>query len=1120
MLTPLPTLPTLTAPARAQASAPLPESDPNNLLMSLVEKPMSGLAAIGNVLDLPGSMVRDVLAGENPVDQLLSPLSFENRTTGRDLLRKYDMIGDEDTWGNFAGGLGAEILLDPTTYLTFGAGALTKGGQALKGAGLLDDVAKAAAKKGVKRLGVQTSKDAGKRLSGMSTNIGDLFALTSKGELPAGSVSKAQKIANAAKGAGTKITDDLVTEPIARLFGGNLPFARNPSVTFGGGKTAKTVASLMDTAGEAVRYSAPVRTLASLFDGRLQDTVSETGQKIASEASRRIEDSTAAALKPLADDISVIERSGLFSPDDIAKSHGPFDQFDVGVNEVTNRHSGKLLDFLESKNPDVGELLTYLTDDAKIAPENAAQVVQSLRRVKGTLPRLLEDANQAGVNTKALEDFFTDYFPRSRTSFDDDILGRAGRGTTTLDSGTPSQIRRKDIMRDWSGGTSVLNDISVDRGLRAIAERRGAITDETVSEAVDYLIDNYSGRLKRPGADGLAQEVTRDTDELKKLAKWAMNLNPKHVDQQIPVFAGNPLSSYETYLKHAARSKEVANMTYEIMSDHAQLLDDVPGTHNPSLRDVLRQSNLENHVAEDRLIERLQANPEWTGKLAGKSKSEILDELFIPKDLAADMGRYVKSFTAPESANKFMQAVDTFLQTWKTGVTALYPSFHLRNQVSGLFQNFIGGAYDKGMPLKGVWDMMNGKTWKGASSIPAYSHLSPEKATKAMLSDYYAHGVGGSHQGMIGETLSESASRMSDAIPGSQGTVRGSFKAPAGTTMGQAANPLGVVTQSGKFFPERIGRTVGKHVEDMSRLSGFAGFLKQGLDPAEAARQVKKLQVDYGALSKTERTVLRRVFPFYSFTRGTLPPFLEELVERPGGRLGRTIMATGSARDTDALTPEHIAGTASIPLGELEDGSQRYLTGFGLMHEDPAKFGALLSNPTGAALDIAGRLNPLLKFPLEYGTGRSFFQNRPLEDMDPTYGRLIANLQGKPSDYDAPPLVSNTFETMLGNTPVSRLGTTARMLTDQRKGVGVKALNALTGARISDVSPGAQDAIMREMVQDLMRKAGAGEFTRINFREEDLAEMAPENRQAAEQMQALLDLLVQRAKARRQAKRA
>jgi len=75
-------------------------------------------------MDLPGSMVRDAIALRNPLDQLLTPLSDENRTSGRDLLRRYGLASNQDTWGNFIGGLAAETLLDPTNLI--GGGFLSK----------------------------------------------------------------------------------------------------------------------------------------------------------------------------------------------------------------------------------------------------------------------------------------------------------------------------------------------------------------------------------------------------------------------------------------------------------------------------------------------------------------------------------------------------------------------------------------------------------------------------------------------------------------------------------------------------------------------------------------------------------------------------------------------------------------------------------------------------------------------------------------------------------------------------------------------------------------------------------------------------------------------------------
>src|SRR5690348_6783481 len=77
------------------------EDDGNSLLGEIGRRSLSGLQKAGNLLDLPGSAVRDLLAGQNPVDQLLTPFSDTNRTSGRDLLRQYGLVGHRDTTANW-----------------------------------------------------------------------------------------------------------------------------------------------------------------------------------------------------------------------------------------------------------------------------------------------------------------------------------------------------------------------------------------------------------------------------------------------------------------------------------------------------------------------------------------------------------------------------------------------------------------------------------------------------------------------------------------------------------------------------------------------------------------------------------------------------------------------------------------------------------------------------------------------------------------------------------------------------------------------------------------------------------------------------------------------------------
>lgn len=355
---------------------------------------------------------------------------------------------------------------------------------------------------------------------------------------------------------------------------------------------------------------------------------------------------------------------------------------------------------------------------------------------------------------------------------------------------------------------------------------------------------------------------------------------------------------------------------------------------------------------------------------------------------------------------------------------------------------------------------------------------------------------------------------------GGEGTTLNPFKAKY-RGVGESPTTTAAISAAGE--------DIGAYVEGLARLGPFIHLLRKGVAPGEAARRVGEAQARYASrhYTKFEQQVMSRLFPFYKFTRNIAPKTARTLMEAPGGRLGQTIRAVNNARDPDNLTPDYVSETASIPvegtplemlLGKPPEGTQRYLSGLGMMFEDPLSF--LGGGVRGAGMEALSRSNPLIKGPLEWITGESFFQKGPrggrdLEDMDPLLGRIGANVTGRKEAYDLPDWLGGSLtEHALANSPFSRLLSSVRTLTDQRKGIGAITANLGTGFRVTDVSPGAQDAVIRERSQALMKDLGAKNFSRTYFPKDDLAKMTPEERQQAEALQNLLNLLSDRAKER------
>jgi hypothetical protein len=346
--------------------------------------------------------------------------------------------------------------------------------------------------------------------------------------------------------------------------------------------------------------------------------------------------------------------------------------------------------------------------------------------------------------------------------------------------------------------------------------------------------------------------------------------------------------------------------------------------------------------------------------------------------------------------------------------------------------------------------------------------------------------------------------------------------------------------------PVVAGEEIGHFVEGSVRLSGYFNLMKKGYTPEEAAKKVAAAQVAYSNRNFTpfETKYMTRLMPFYKFSRSQIPFQFKQLVEKPGGPQAQLFRALNTAQSQGELAPDYVRDTASIPvsgenpllqtlIGAPPEGTDRYVSGLGLMAEDLLSVGP---GVRGTGQEALSRLNPLIKGPLEYFTNQSFFQagpegGRPLDEMDPLIGRTLANLAGREDPVPTNPLL----ESIAANSPFSRFLTTARTLTDPRKAgdygavsealpinlPGVPAmLNLLTGVRVTDVSPGAKDAIVRDLLNAQMKATGARAFERINFTKADLAEMAPNEREAALELQALANKLVRDAKERGKAKKA
>lgn len=1162
----------------------MPEEQKKSLLGTLAAAGSSGLAGLGWILDTPGAVMRGLLSG-GP-GKALSALweTSDDRVEGRELLRQYGMVGKDDSWGNFGGGLAAEMLLDPLTYLSFGLnqvvgqGAKTAAGKAAAKAGLLQNA----------DLLARQADTGTRQFLRKSTPESLLSQLADDGAREA---ARKKIVAEAG--------EDALTQPLTRSNRTWLPGFGEGATDLYGEKAGDFLAWAGDQLGEYAMTN-PVtggaaRRLTAAFDPNVMGQTDYARQWQARELSdavrkRRVADRTQLAdLQRQAEKSLNAQNLSLNMPEVSSAIRTSLEQ---GVDYVPEEMQG-LLDL-----PGVRSFTDFFQNYRDQAPEIAKEL---------GIPLDIVNPREGGA-----------WVPRQQTAFDvlenaqwpkgvvppDNIkrpYGRANKpvslsdsagkrrdytsvvGSTdtlnamSLDAELQDALRRatpeqtQDILRDWvernlSGGEG--NDLyawldakdfsaqgKLDRArfqLQQELDRAGGPTKRSASleqriadlqEAADNpdflhqvpdLPDTHpavqqhaklqaeldaaerSGELHRLPAlqkqlEAAASQIPDPRDYYRdqmyqQLGNFYRKLDPQHARKGVPVFGRNVFNEVGDYVLRRGKAEAMGQGMLDILAANKTDLaaEAVEGGVNLTARDALK-----NLGYTDDAVAALE-------QLTGKS----IDSMSFNKKFIDDWTKPMLKGRAPEELAPLTEMYDDFTKSFKTLALA-WPSRLTRDQYSGAFAAsmlnsfnpidwFVGtqirrGNYDQ-RKLFGLLPSL----YDRIQNLPDFAGLTKEEAIDKFLRDAAGQGLGTST--FSDEALSGANTSLKEMFPGAaKPTWRdiGRRVYDPNRTWGEAArdfNPLAVRGSNGNRNPllELVDRAA-ETTDAANRYGTYLNQVRQNADPSEAARIANLTQVNYSpeAFTDFERRYLKRIMPFYSYTRGITPLIADEIVNRPAGKMGQSIRAInrGGEPSEENFIPEYLRQSASVPMPEgfplvgLEPGSKlkRFLTNIDLPFESAIN---LITPGTGntawqkagntltkTALNLLGQTNPLIKGPLESITNRQFYSGRQLSDLYSMFEQTM----GAPG---------RTLEQILVNAPGgSRLVGTARQLLDDRLDPQEKwskfLVKALTGLTFHDVDmERTRRLAARDMLNELLSTTpGVRTYENITVPPEVLAAM-------------------------------
>lgn len=1077
--------------ALAQKAAQLPDLTPEqegSLLQEVTGKAMGGLAYVGGALEkaLGGRAIRGVLGGHPREALTLIPFSDTlgitdpgERVSGKDLLQQAGLLpkGDE-SWLGTGAGIATELALDPAMYLTFGGGALSEAGQVASKIGLLP-----------------------------ATVAGRAEGTLAKAIAALPQAEQAQALTNAGFAAGRDVTP-LLHEPLGGVAGLGLPFS-HPSMLLGTGQAGADFARGVGNVAGKVANWGPLgyvnrkliepagRVLTANFDPAVLGAVSKQGQEVGREATTLTRKLIEQARGKVADYATTLAAAGRTSPAAGAELR-------MGLEGVASPLGGV-----------------------------EQGVIQGL---KGDYQSELQALQDLGVNLGELQDEAIQYAPRQLSQLEQGQIHR-GAPMKALPSRDPRIEGREAIFKNLPGGTEAINRMGMDPRLSA-ATRIDPVTGATTTPlaAAEYIRSDYLGwnaateqELNALRATGNADKARLDAlrsipgskltpanralmqtleqrlarlgqlqgqyDQSLGLANYMADVNPLVPAEGRSLFGNHPLSDTMTYLERTSRLRGAAEASHNLLAKTA--IDTATAAAPPGsvpIRKVLEDAGLGTTTIDATTGLARGGQATLLKKLAeaglvppGTSDLAALDRFAVPAETAADLGRYMRGFTVPESVTPVIKAWDYLTNLTKAFQTAPFPGFHIRNWMSGLWQNYVvGGPGAVGRSLAAAKTLTEGGVIQGASQIPEFAArgLSDAQATAELGKEMFAfraagRGLAGTRDivgvsGGAGQGLPELLNRIPGQNPESFATIAREAVPKSVAEL----NPLaihGVGANTDVFSLMRAGRRAGDLVEDLNRGSLFIELRSQGYTAEQAAMQVRAAHFDYAALTPFEKNVMRRVAPFYTWTRHNIPFQLEQLVTKPGGLTASAIKAGASLRDREGFVPDYLGGGVALPLGQEKEGVQRYLTRLDLPFEQA--FEPIQTGPKGletTAMRLGGFLNPLIKGPIELATGKQLFTGRELGDL-----------------YS--PLGSTFAEQLLMNSPLSRTYTTLKGLADTRKGLGIKGLNLLTGLKVSDVDVEKQRNIAaRELIGEMLKgNQAVGRFETLYARPDQLTNLTP-----------------------------
>jgi len=348
-----------------------------------------------------------------------------------------------------------------------------------------------------------------------------------------------------------------------------------------------------------------------------------------------------------------------------------------------------------------------------------------------------------------------------------------------------------------------------------------------------------------------------------------------------------------------------------------------------------------------------------------KEKRGLGQSVIVPKW----MQDAIEDSVSPEKeigpvARGMLRVTDTFTNTFKWAMTLPWPAFHFRNVLDATARTFLALGVKGLSPRwnRQVFEIMRGNE---SANIVIRGVEYDAKTLLGMFED-----LGG--QVDFAQKIGQTALKMDIADPRVLSPLSDNFVMKGANALADTA------------------ATIAGTGDNFFRLSIWLDSMEKGLGATGSMHYAQKFLFDYAhGLTPFERNFMRRLVPFYTFSRFNVPLQLELMFKQPGliSAMGKTQNLFSESRKDpiEDLLPSYIREQWRFGP-TIEDGQLKIWSGRNLIATEELRFLGDIAAGQGVikttADELFARINPMLKIPVELYVGHNmYFDTKIAEDQ-------------------------------------------------------------------------------------------------------------------------------------------